>query len=68
MFVQPRVEMPPQRPPQRPELSDLDRSARTPEKAPAMTNPLPAARGNSTERIEESAPEKMRGQGRGAAA
>jgi TonB family protein len=63
VFVQPRVELPPQRQPDRFEMSDLDRSARSPEKTPALTNPLPSARGNSTERTETSLEEKMRGEG-----
>ena len=34
VFVEPRVELPPLREPERPELSDRDRSARSPLKAP----------------------------------
>jgi len=64
VFVQPRVEMPPARQPDRVEMSDLDRSARSPDKtAPKLENPLPMARGNSTERTEAAPEEKMRGQG-----
>ena len=63
VFVQPRVELPPTRTPERVEMSDLDRSARSPEKTPALENPLPSARGNSTERTESTPEEKMRGQG-----
>lgn len=63
VFVQPRMDLPPLRQPERAEMSDVDRSARTPEKAPEMTNPLPAARGNSTERAETTPEEKMRGDG-----
>src|SRR5688572_18910443 len=63
VFVQPRVELPPTRQPDRVEMSDLDRSARSPEKTPALTNPLPSARGNSTERTEAAPEEKMRGEG-----
>ena len=47
VFVQPKVDLPPLRQPDRVEMSDVDRSARTPEKTPALTNPLPSARGNS---------------------
>ena len=36
------------RKPDRVEMSDVDRSARSPEKTPSLTNPLPSARGNST--------------------
>lgn len=63
VFVQPKMDLPPTRQPERAEMSDVDRSARTPERVPEMTNPLPAARGNSTERTEASAEEKMRGEG-----
>ena len=64
VFVQPRVELPPTKQPDRVEMSDLDRSARSPEKAaPGLENPLPMARGNSTERTEATPDEKMRGQG-----
>jgi len=54
VFVQPRVEMPPARPPQ-PQAapSDRDRTARTPERPPNPTNPLPFSRGNTPERVDE---------------
>ena len=63
VFMEPRVELPPQRQPDRVEMSDLDRSARSPEKAPELTNPLPSAKGNSSERTEAAPEEKMRGEG-----
>ena len=63
VFVQPKVEMPPVRQPERVEMSDLDRSARSPLKAPQLENPLPMARGNSTERTDASLEEKIKGQG-----
>src|SRR5688572_3231892 len=63
VFVQPRVDLPPLSKPDRVEMSDVDRSARTPEKTPALTNPLPSARGNSSERTEAAPEEKMRGEG-----
>ena len=63
VFVQPKMDLPPTRQPERPEMSDVDRSARTPDRMPELTNPLPAARGNSTERTEASPEEKMRGDG-----
>lgn len=63
VFVQPKMDLPPLRQPERAEMSDVDRSARTPERVPEMTSPLPAARGNSTERTEASAEKKMRGDG-----
>jgi len=63
VFVQPKMDLPPLRQPERAEMSDVDRSARTPDKMPEMTNPLPAARGNSPERAEATPEEKMRGDG-----
>jgi TonB family protein len=63
VFVQPKVDLPPTRKPERVEMSDVDRSARTPDRVPEMTNPLPAARGNSNERTEATPEEKMRGDG-----
>lgn len=63
VFVQPKMDLPPTRQPERAEMSDVDRSARTPDRVPEMTNPLPAARGNSTERTEATVEEKMRGEG-----
>lgn len=50
VFVQPRLDTPAQKPPPRFELSDQDRVARAPERAPNPTNPLPFARGNTPER------------------
>jgi TonB family protein len=63
VFVQPRVDLPPTRQPERVEMSDIDRSARSTEPAPVISNPLPSARGNSTERTESSPDERMRGEG-----
>lgn len=63
VFVQPRVELPALRESPRPEISDLDRTARSPLKAPSLESALPMARGNSRERTEAAPEEKMRGQG-----
>ena len=63
VFVQPRLDMPALTPPERAEASDLDRRARTPEPTPELSNPLPAARGNSAERVETSPDERARGAG-----
>lgn len=63
VFVQPRVDMPAERPPDRAELSDLDRRAQTPELPPVPTNPLPFARGNSSERVEAAPELRARGAG-----
>jgi TonB family protein len=63
VFVQPRLDTPAAAPPPRAELSDADRMARTVERAPSPTNPLPFARGNSTERVEAAPEMRARGQG-----
>lgn len=63
VFVQPRMELPALRESPNPEISDLDRSVRSPLKAPSLDSPLPMARGNSRERTEAAPEEKMRGQG-----
>ena len=63
VFVAPRVERPVPKPPARAELSDADRMARAPERAPRPTNPLPFARGNSSERVEEAPRQSARGRG-----
>src|SRR5688500_6123260 len=56
VFVQPRVEIQAQRPPERAELSDIDRRARTVERAAQPTNSMPFSRGNTSERIEAPSP------------
>jgi len=61
VFVQPRVDRPASRPPDRAELSDLDRQAQALERPPTPQNPLPFSRGNSAERIDEAPPERARG-------
>ena len=60
VFMQPRVETPPPRPPQRAELSDVDRRARTVERAPKPTNDMPFARGNTIERVDTMADARTR--------
>jgi TonB family protein len=56
VFVQPRIDMKSLMPPPRSVLSDLDRRARTVERAPKPTNNMPFARGNTSERIEAAPP------------
>jgi TonB family protein len=56
VFVQPKVDLKAPTPPPRAELSDLDRRARTVERAPKPRNDMPFSRGNSPERMEASAP------------
>ncbi len=52
VFVQPRVDMPAPRPPDRGDDSDKDRISQTIERADNPTNPLPFSRGNTTNRVE----------------
>jgi TonB family protein len=63
VFVQPKADLPPLRQPDRVEMSDVDRSARSTETAPKLENPLPMAKGNSTERSESTPDERMKGEG-----
>ncbi len=65
VFVQPRMELPAMRESPRAEISDLDRSARSPLTAPSLDSPLPMAQGNSRERTEAAPEEKMSGEGPG---
>jgi TonB family protein len=60
VFMQPRLDLTSPKPPPRAELSDLDRKARTVERAPRPENPLPFSRGNSPERIEAEPPPTRR--------
>jgi TonB family protein len=63
VFVAPRVDTPSPKPPPVADLSDQDRMARSPERPPTPTNPLPFARGNSPERVEALPVQRARGQG-----
>lgn len=62
VFVQPRVDIPAPQAPPRADLSDIDRQARTVERAPNPTNSMPFSRGNTSERIEAAPPVQPRGQ------
>src|SRR5260370_25052895 len=53
VFVQPRVERSVPKAPDRAEASDRDRLARSLERAPNPTNPLPFSRGNTPERLDQ---------------
>lgn len=53
VFMQPRLERPVP-PPKRAEMSDIDRRARSVERAPDPRNPLPFSRGNTTERVDST--------------
>jgi TonB family protein len=61
VFVQPRVDLEALRPPDRSEDSDKNRIAQAPRRAPNLTNPLPFARGNSSNRVEASESARARG-------
>jgi TonB family protein len=63
VFVQPRLDVPAPKPPERAELSDLDRQARAIARPPVADSPLPYARGNSAERVEAREEERARGRG-----
>jgi TonB family protein len=55
VFMSPRLESP-KPPPNRAELSDIDRQARTVERAPDPRNDMPFSRGNTSERLNSTAP------------
>jgi TonB family protein len=61
VFVQPKVDLKALKPPANAPLSDADRQAQTLQRPPTATNPLPFAKGNSSERAEESTREVARG-------
>jgi TonB family protein len=63
VFVQPRLDTPAPKPPQRAEMSDMDRQSRNRERPKALDNPLPYSRGNSRERAEATPEERARGRG-----
>lgn len=54
VFVRPNEDVPAPRPPERGELSDLDRRAQDPVVSALPENPLPFSKGTTTERVEES--------------
>ncbi len=58
VFIAPRLDKPAPKPPQRAELSDIDRRAATVERAPKPTNSMPFSRGNTSERMEGGPPER----------
>jgi len=62
VFVQPKLDLKAQKPPERAEASDQDRQATSPQSVP-KPNPLPFSRGNTSERVEQSEPQVARGQG-----
>jgi TonB family protein len=65
VYVQPRVDLEAERPPEISEDSDKNRIARAERPAPVPRNPLPYARGNSSDRVEAAPEERMKGDGPG---
>jgi TonB family protein len=61
VFVEPRVDIPALRPPDRAQLSDLDRQAQARQRAQQPENPLPFNRGNSAEQTEAADDERRQG-------
>ena len=61
VFVQPRIEMPAEEPPERAVLSDLDRLAQIPEAPLIPANPLPLSLDDSAARVEAEVPERASG-------
>jgi TonB family protein len=66
VFVQPRLDMSQDRPRENAPLADLDRSARTTQRAPDATNNQPLSQGNSLEFVERTEAREM-AKGRGPA-
>jgi TonB family protein len=63
VFVQPREDFEAAQPKPRADASDKSRVARSTERPPALRNPLPSARGNSSERVEAQPDLRARGRG-----
>jgi TonB family protein len=63
VYVQPRLDREAERPPQVAEESDKNRVASAEKPAPLPANPLPFARGNSSNRVESSPEERAKGEG-----
>ncbi len=63
VFVQPKNDLKALKPPERAEPSDIDRNARSLERATKPANPLPLARGKTPERVEELPRSVARGEG-----
>ncbi len=61
VFIQPRLDLRALKPPDRGELSDIDRKSQTRQQAPTPQNPLPYSLGNSAERAEAAEAERARG-------
>ncbi len=63
VVVEPLRDIPAPTPPERADMSDLDRQASAPEVVERPENALPFAQGNSSERVEAAPEERPRGRG-----
>jgi TonB family protein len=63
VFVEPRLDLKTEKPPEKADLSDLDRKAASPDSAPKVENPLPRSRGNTRERVERAEDQRTKGKG-----
>ena len=63
VFVEPRVDLKALKPPDRAEMSDLDRKVAAPKPAPKPQNPLPQSLGNTRERVERAQEQQARDKG-----
>jgi TonB family protein len=63
VFVQPRLDLKAEKPPERAEPSDQDRQAASPKPVPQPRNPLPYSEGNTRDRVERSQEQLARGRG-----
>ena len=63
VFVEPKVDLKADKPPERAELSDLDRKVAAPKPAPNPKNPLPQSLGNTRDRVERAQQQQARDQG-----
>ena len=61
VVVEPLRDVPAPAPPQRAELSDLDRKAEAPRMAERPENPLPFSRGDTSERVEAAPEDRAKG-------
>ena len=63
VFVEPSVDLKALKPPERADLSDLDRKAAAPKPAPKPADPLPRSLGNTRERVERAQEQQARDKG-----
>lgn len=61
VVVEPLRDVPAPKPPQRAELSDLDRRAEAPKMAERPENPLPFSRGDTADRVEAAPEDRAKG-------